>query len=100
MQITLIVSTLFQLGVYALLCFNGVPQFYLVVGFLFNSILLIRIFFGFGLKYTLSKLARGEILPLYLYLLWLAFYHQDEHLYQIPIMLSCTGKLYLLFTNP
>lgn len=100
MQTTLILSTLFQIGLYAILCFNNLPQYLLMLGFLFNTILLLRIFVGFGLKYTLSRFAHGEILPLYLYLCWLYLYPQDEHLYQIPIILSCTGKVYLLFTNP
>lgn len=37
---------------------------------------------------------------MYLYLLWLVLYPQDEHLYRLPLLLSCIGKVYLLFTTP
>lgn len=100
MQATLILSALFLLALYALLCYNNLAQWTLVLGLIFNCVLLIRIFLGFGLKYTMSRLARGEMLPMFLYLLWLALYPQDEHVYKIPILLSGIGKIYLLFTTP
>lgn len=100
MQMALIISTLLLIGIYATLCYNNVSEYSLLMGLAFNTILLLRIFLGFGLKYTVTRFLRGEILPLYLYLLWLYIYPQDEHLYKIPILLSCIGKVYLLCSNP
>ena len=97
---TLIISTLLVLGIYGTLCYNKIPVYFLLLGLAFNTILLIRIFVGFGMKYTVTRFMRGEILPLYLYLLWLYLYPQEEHLYKIPIILSCIGKIYLLCSNP
>ena len=94
MQMALIISTLLLIGIYATLCYNNVSEYSLLMGLAFNTILLLRI------KYTVTRFLRGEILPLYLYLLWLYIYPQDEHLYKIPILLSCIGKVYLLCSNP
>lgn len=94
------ISSLLQVSCYILFNYFSRPHYFLLVALGLNVVVLGKILSGFGLKYTLTRLGRGEILPLTLYMAWLVLYYQDEHLYRIPIILSCIGKTYLLFSVP
>ncbi len=96
----LMISSLLQVGCYIILNYYSLSNYFLLIALALNIVVLIKILSGFGLKYTLIRLGRGEILPLTLYMAWLIVYNQDEHLYRIPIILSCIGKTYLLFSVP
>ncbi len=56
---TLIIATLIQLSIYITLTYNNLINYYILIGLLINTVLLIRIFIGFGFKYTLTRLVRG-----------------------------------------
>jgi hypothetical protein len=59
MKMTLIIATLIQLSIYITLTYNNLINYYILIGLLINTVLLIRIFIGFGFKYTLTRLVRG-----------------------------------------
>jgi len=76
MQPTLVLSAFTHLGLYTLLTYNNLSNYYILLGFVFNIILLAQIFIEFGIKYTVNRLLKGEILPFFLYMVWLILYPQ------------------------
>lgn len=98
MQITLVLSTIGHLVLYSILYCYGLAQVYILVGALLNLAMILKIFIEFGFKYLTQRLCRGEITPFFCYLCWITWFWQPEHLFILPIFMSCIGKTYLLIT--
>lgn len=96
----LVPLTLIHLGLLISSLVFKLSYYEFVVASIVNSSMLLIIICRFGAKYAMIRLMCGEIMPLYLYMVWLYAFPQPEYIYIIPLFLSSLGKTYLMCTSP
>lgn len=59
MKMSLVLSAFGMISLYFVLNYMNIPQYIMLIAFVFNLALLIKIFMIFGMKYTLTRISKG-----------------------------------------
>ena len=59
MNMNLILSAFAQIACYVFFCYYNMAHYFMLIALALNIVLLVKILYGFGVKYTLTRLGRG-----------------------------------------